>query len=193
MTTVTTRTGKGSALTYAEMDANFGILETRWQNLPGAMVTDGISNAPPMRLFNSTMYMRAFSADTEQEVSAVFHMPKDFQAGTDTYPHGHIVTPTASSGVVRWKITVSYANEGATFSAPFTFYVNQTVDPADQNIHLLIDSGMPMTIPTLAPDSVILMRIVRDSTAPEDTYPDEIYLSLVDLYYQSQGFGEDHR
>jgi hypothetical protein len=194
---ITTRSGKGSQLTWAEMDANLTELDTRtainWQNLNGEMVTDGISNAPPMRLYNSTLYMRAFSPDTEQEVSCIFHTSKDYIAGTDTWPHGHIVTPTASSGTVRWKITMSFANEGAVFSAPYTFYVDQSIVAADQDKHLLIEPPTAMSIPTLSTDSIILFRVARDATHINDTYPDEIYLTQIDLYYQSQGFGESVR
>jgi hypothetical protein len=190
---ITTRTGKGSQLTWTEMDTNLSELDTRtaikWQNLRGDMVTDGIPNAPPMRLFNNTMYMRAFSPDTEQEVSCIFHTPKHYINGTDTYPHGHIVTPTASNGVVRWKITMSFANEGTTFSTPYTFYVDQTITAADQDKHVLIESSA-MSIPTMSTDCIILFRIARDATHINDTYPDEIYLSQIDLYYQAQGFGE---
>ena len=195
--TITTRTSKGAQLTWAEMDANLTDLDTRtairWQNLRGDMVTDGIPNAPPMRLFNSTMYMRAFSADTEQEVSCIFHMPKHYIAGTDTYPHGHVVTPTASTGTVRWKITMSYAAELAEFSAPYTFYVEELVSATDINKHLLMEVDTPMSIPTLGTDNIVMIRVARDATHINDTYPDEIYLAQIDLYYQAQGFGETTR
>lgn len=190
---ITTRAGKGSQLTWTEMDTNLSELDTRtavgWFNLVGEMVTDGIPNAPAMRLYNSTMYMRAFSADVEQEVSCVFVVPKDYTGGDDLYPNGHLVTPTASSGVVRWKITMSYAAENVAFSAPYTFYVDQTVSVTDVDKHLLIPSGA-MTLVDLPTDSLIFLRVARDATHINDTYPDEIYLGAIAMYYQVQGFGE---
>lgn len=191
--TITTRTSKGAQLTWAEMDGNLTDLDSRtaevWQNLRGHMDTEGIPNSPPMELFNSTMYMHAFSSSVEQEVSCIFHMPKDYKIGTDTYPHGHVTVTTASSGVVRWKITMSYAGEGAVFSSPYTFYVEEDVLTTDTNKCLLMEAGA-MVIPDLTTDAIILFRIARDATHINDTYPDAAYLMQVDLYYRSQGFGE---
>lgn len=204
---IITSTSKGLPLTPAEADANLTELDSRtaikWQNLRSNIITDGISNAPPVRLFNNTLYMRAFSPTTEQEITALFHMPKDYIGGTDIYPHGHVCTETASTGVVRWGFTISWANEFESgggvpasdqyFSTPQTFYVEQTVVATDQIAHVIVESASPLSIPALMPDSIILMRIFRDATHANDTYPDEISLAMVDFYYQSQGFGETYR
>ena len=88
---------------------------------------------------------------------------------------------------------MSYAAENTAYSAPYTFYVEEIVVAADQNKHKLMEVDTPMTIPTLGPDNIVMIRVARDATHINDTYPDEIYMSQIDLYYRAQGFGEDVR
>ena len=200
------RSEKGSVLTGGEVDGNFSELDSRtavaWANLVAVMARSGIANPPGIALYRGVFPVYAFDPDNVEQCSAIFHLPHDFQQGTDFWPHGHVLTDTASSGVVRWGFDISYAQEydsedisagppssTQVFSDPVTIYVEQTIAATHENAHIIITTDSAFNIPALAADSVILMRVFRDATHVNDTYPDDIHLLTVDLYYRSQGFG----
>ena len=188
---------------YGQVDGNFLELDNRtkvaWQNLRGQMSVAGVSN-PPTTVAYRGIPLNNYGPDTMCECAVIFHIPHDYVVGTDIYPHGHVLTSTASTGVVRWGFDLTYAQEfdanvggtptaGNAFFAPVTAYVNMTMQANYQDVHLLMEDPAPVTLPGLGPDSLILMRVFRDAPNVADTYPDGVFLMNVDLYYQSQGFG----
>ena len=204
---IITRTGKGSALTVAEQDNNYSELDARtaegWQVMSGSVSTDGIANAPPIRLYKGVIGVMAFSAGVLQECTVIFHLPKDYVNGSDIYPHGHVIPSTVSTGDVYWGFEFTWANDydssdillGAPtsdqiFGTPNTAYVTQTIAASHQDANCTIEASGPLSIPTIKKHAVLIMRIFRDATNVLDTYPDEIYLASVGVYYRSQGFGE---
>lgn len=199
------RTVKGSALTYGEEDGNFQELDRRTaagkQNLRGQIDLSGVVNPPTMSAYNGVPLM-SFSADTVQLAPVRLHLPHDYVAGTSITPHGHVLTSTASAGVVRWGFTFLWANEyddadvvagpptaDQKFQSLGTAYVEQVLSANDQDVHRVVSSPVPISLPLLKPDAVILMTVFRDSAHINDTYPDPMFLTYVDMYYQSQGFG----
>jgi hypothetical protein len=205
--TITLRGNKSSSLTYTELDNNFIDLDTRtklaWHNLSASVDTTGLANPPSKILYKSTIQLNAFGPSSVQELNAFFHMPKDFIQGTDIWPHGHIMTPTADTGVVRWGFTMMVANEfdvGGTsptidqkFGDPYTTYYETNITPDMQDAHVVVQSSTPFNIPALQGDSIILCRVFRDSTHVNDTYTGNIFLLFVDLYYQGGTFGSQSR
>ena len=208
---ITTRTGKGSQLTWAEMDNNLTELNTRtqigWQNLNGTVERSGIANPPNKYNFLGAFQLDCFDPDNEQEIACKFHIPHDYVVGTPIYPHGHMTVHTASTGTVRWGFAIAYAYEfdtavdtppppaGSVYTLLGTNYVNMPILASYQNVHLLLEGtdANGMTLPGLAPDSVIMMRVFRDATNIADTYPDGICLTHIDLYYRSQNFGSANK
>ena len=190
------RQAKGSALTYGELDGNLAELDRRtaagWQNLRGSFDISGVPNPPTMTLYQG-IYLPAFDPDNVNEGTAVIHMPHDYIQGSDIYPHGHFLSATNSSGTVRWGFTFSFANEGDAFSPPQTGYVEYAIPAGGKDIHRVAETAGAFSIPTLEKDSCIFMRVFRDATHANDTFPDDIFLFQVDLYYQSQGFGTASR
>lgn len=208
---IVTRASKGSQLTWSEMDANLTELNTRtqvgWQNLNGVIQTAGLANPPNKYNFLGEFPIDCFDPDNVQTLIVKFHMPHDYVVGTPIYPHGHMTVHTNSTGTVRWRFALAYAAEfdvsvdtpppaaGSYFSVLPTQYVPMPILASYQNAHLLLEGAPPegITLPGLAPDSIILMTVSRDAADAADTYPDGICLIAVDLYYQSQGFGNQDR
>lgn len=203
--TITTRSGKGSALTWAEEDSNFVELDARttegWQMLVGEISTDGLSNPPSKVLYKGIVQLDSFDPDNIQELAVVFHIPKDYVAGSDFYPHGHFHSSTTSAGTVRWGFSLTWANpyhladfgrEPFTeekFVSPVTGYVEATLDASHQDANNVAESVVPFSIPYLLPGAIIFMRVFRDATHINDTYPGSIFMTSVALAYRSQGFG----
>lgn len=207
---ITTRTGKGSQLTWAEMDTNLSELDTRtaegWQVISGAVSTAGIANAPPIRLYKGVIGVMAFAADTVQECTVFFHIPKNYIDGSDIYPHGHVIPATVSSGDVRWGFDYTWANDYSAvdvaagppdvnhkFGTPQTGYITQTITGDQQDANYAIEAAGPMSFPAMKGHAMLIMRVYRDATNVLDTYPDEIYLSSIGLYLRVQGFGKATR
>jgi hypothetical protein len=200
---------KGSSLTKEEGDANILELDTRtsekWQNEKGIIAVIGLSNPATFQPFKGIPVLN-FLPDTISTATVFFHMPKDYVPGTDIYPHGHVLTDIASSGTVRWGFSITYANDydaidrlagppntDQVFPDPVTTYVEHEVLTTYQFAHMIVEPTLPMSVPTLKPDSVLLMSVWRDGVHANDTYPDDIFLTSVDIYYRSQGFGEVDR
>lgn len=201
--TITLRADKGSALTQAEMDANFSDLDSRTQ--PGwadlvqqVIVQSGAPNAPTIQNFRNGLYFYAFAPATNNEVYVAFHLNHDYApTGGDTgyegmvYPHVHWSTNTTSTGVVRWGVEWTAARRDdsigtTTFAATDTIYIEHTVTASDQYRHQVNESVTGSGIPNggiLETDALILCRYFRDATHPNDTYPDDVFLLTVDLHY----------
>lgn len=199
---IVTRSGLGRALTWAEEDTNFTELDTRtaetWANMNGIVVVP--SSSPPAYGLYKGIQLLMFDAAALQQVSVLFHIPKDFIPGSDIYLHSHVVSETASSGVVRWGFTYTHAgdNHGEAptsnqyFTAPTTVYVENTKTAADLDLHRVAETP-GLSIPELLPDDVILVNFFRDGAHVNDTYPDAVFLLYVDIYYRTQGFGAVNR
>lgn len=204
MTSLVYRGTQGHDLTYGQVDGNFAELDRRtaqaWQNLRGQVDLSGVGNPPTMSAYNGVPIM-AFSHGIVQVAPVTLHMPHDYVAGSDIYPHGHIFVASANTGVIRWGFTMLWANEydAADWASPpradqkfqslGTTYVEYTVRATDQDAQIVVSTPTPISLPLLQPDAVLLMSVFRDGTHVNDTYPDQVFLTYVDLYYQSQGFG----
>lgn len=203
---IVTRASKGSALTWAELDANLGLLDVRWQNLGGEIETAGIANAPVDRLYKGLIYVHAFSATVLQEFTVIFHMPKNYISGSPIYPHIHALPTTASSGDVKWGFEYCWANEydavdilvgppatDQQYGSTTTCDATQDVAATHQDTNRVVEFCTPLLLPLIKGDAVIICRVFRDATDVLDTYPDEMYVTNCDLYYQAQGFGSVDR
>ena len=194
-----TRTSKGSPLTHSELDGNIAELDRRtevsWQSQRGQLSISGIPTPPTMTLYNG-IYLPSFDPDNVNEATVTIHVPHDYVAGSDIYVHGHFLTAAATSGTVRWGFTLSWAipNRGETvtteqkFTTPYTSYIEHAVTSSDQDVHH-IEESTAISIPYLVSESLINMRVFRDASHVNDTYPSSVFLIVVGLTYQSHGFG----
>lgn len=201
--TITTRTGKGSALTFAEVDGNFTDLDTRtkagWADLvQQVIVNSGAPNAPQIQNYRNGLYYYAFAPSATNEVYVCFHINHDYTAtGGDVsypgmvYPHIHWSTNTTSTGVVRFGVEYTSARRDdstgtTTFGATNTIYLERTVNTGEQYSHQVSEPATGSGIPNggiLETDAVILCRFFRDATDPADTFPDDVFLLTVDIHY----------
>jgi hypothetical protein len=195
MTALLTRTAKGSALTYAEMDANLTAIETRtatgWNDLVQDVTVRTGSNAPSPTIFIGGISAYEFSPTTMNECFVNFHMRHDYIAGTMVYPHVHWSHNTDVSGVVRWgfEYTLARRNDSTgnvTFASPTTLYIEHNVTAGTQYQHHVNESadGLGIAGTDLQEDALIICRVFRDATHANDTYPDPIHLLTVDIHYE---------
>ena len=193
--TITTRSGKGSALTYSELDGNFSDLTGRlegWNDLVREVVVKSGSNAPTFDTFRNGISAYSFPADTMTECFANFHLNHDYTPASMVYPHVHWSPNTTSVGTVRWGIEFTWARRHDStgqiqFGATSTIYIEKTLDVDHQYVHMVNESTTGNGIPgsTMEVDSLILCRFFRDGAHPNDTFPDPVFLLSVDIHYPS--------
>jgi hypothetical protein len=156
--TITTRAGKGSALTHNELDVNFtdlrdgvgglqlpktsglgikvdstGTPTFPWRDLIGDITpkTSG-AGAPTLAAFRGGN-VRAFFYSAGDDGDCVFHIPHDYVPGTDLFLHlhwAHNGTAISGSLVVDYYITYAKGHNQANFSAE----VNRTLTVSTPDI-----------------------------------------------------------
>jgi hypothetical protein len=148
-------------------------------------------NAPTLTLFRDGLYLPAFvgTGIQSQYVYAAIHIQHDYLPGTPLYPHVHWTHINAApTGSVKWQIeySVSKGHSVGTFGASTTVSVVQAA--AAQYTHHIAEVADGDVIPAtnVEPDSVVLIRLIRDPADAADDFADDAYLVAIDLHYKSQ-------
>jgi hypothetical protein len=144
---ITTRAGKGSALTHTEMDTNWTDLRDGlnaqvpktqgsgikigpnssqtwgWHDLQCEMhYHEGDADAPTVQVYRGGIKQHAHQVGSAQQITA--HMPHDYAPGTDIYIHAHWShnNPYVTGGSVTWGWELIWAkgHNQAAFSSPIT-------------------------------------------------------------------------
>lgn len=145
---------------------------------------------PQISLLFGNMYGYTWSPSARNEVWVDFHILHDYAVGTPVYPHIHWMPTTNNSGTVRWGIeyTVAQGHGIDTFpTTTSTVYIEQTISNANRYKHMIAEVSDANAIPAtdLNIDGFIKMRVFRDATHANDTYPDTVHAWCVDLHYQT--------
>lgn len=190
---ITTRTGKGSPLTWAEADANVQELDTRtalgWRdNIVELKVDSSSANAPTLNPFRGNILAWSFPTGEMTEAHSAWHIDHDYALGTKLYLHVHWSPKTASMGTVRWgfEYTVAKGHQQQAFPTTTTVYVEQA-SIGTPYMHYVGEVSEANAVDGAAlgiePDTVILVRLFRDGGHANDTFPDEVFVSFIDLHY----------
>ena len=196
MADLSTRSAKGSALTYAELDGNFTEIDRRtgsgWNDLVSDItVRNGAGSAPDLVAFRDGIYAYAMTPDVLNECFANFHIRHDYIPGTMVYPHIHWTSNTTNTGVVRFGVEYTLARRGdstglITFGATQTLYIEHNVTSGQQYLHHVSETsdGNGISGTDLEADSMILCRIFRDAGHSNDTFPDPAFMLTADIHYE---------
>ena len=199
---LTTRSGKGSQLTWSELDGNWTNLEVRtgsgWNDLVQEVTVKSGANAPTLTQYRNGIYAYEFGPAVMAEVFANFHLRHDYDdtggayAGM-IYPHVHWSANTTGTGTVRFGVEYTCArrddagNVGTTtFGPTTTIYIEHTIPSDEQYRHQVSEpvdgAGIPL-LTQLQVDGIILCRFFRDADHVNDTFPEPIHLLTVDIHY----------
>lgn len=190
--TITTRTGKGSELTYGELDGNFTDLNTRtivggWRDLVMGIDVKPAGIVPTLQNFRDGIYLWGFDPDTNQEAYAQGHIDHDYQLGSALYPHVHFAVNVTNTGTVRWGIeyTLAKGHQQMAFGPTNTLYVEMAIT-GTQYMHYIAEVNLANVIPgtNIEPDTMILFRFFRDASHVNDTFPGTAYFLTADIHYQ---------
>jgi hypothetical protein len=185
----------GGPLSPAEADGNAGEFDRRtalgWRdNIVELKVDSSSPNAPTLNPFRGGILAWSFPAGEMTEAHSAWHIDHDYALGTKLYLHVHWSPKTASLGTVRWgfEYSVAKGHQQQAFPATTTVYVEQTSLGVD-HLHYVTEVSEANAIDGAAlgiePDTVILVRMFRDGGHVNDTFPDEAFVSFIDLHYQA--------
>lgn len=200
--TITTRTGKGSELSYSELDGNFTDLSARtalsWAQVGSEpSVLAGSGNAPELLPFIGGISAWAYSATALSEAFSTNDLPFDWCPGTDLV-YGIHWSPgnSTATGTVRFGLEFTYAwayGQGASsvFGSTTTIYIEPTISTGVAYEHYLTFNSPAQNFPGSAAQQNMrfLVRVFRDGGHVNDTFPAPAFIIGTDLFYQTDRFG----
>ena len=161
---ITTRAAKGSALSHAELDANFsellsgqhlqvptgpgeGVLigesrEYGWHDLIGNIhYHEDAPDAPSVAAYIGSIHQHKYCEGASGQVS--YHLPHDYAPGTNIYIHAHWShnSPHVAGGSVTWAFELTYAkgHNQMQFILPITITEQQAAS-TDQYQHMICEA-----------------------------------------------------
>lgn len=192
--TITTRAGKGTALTHNELDGNFTDLNTRtapgWKDLVAPMTAAGVPalNAPAMTAFGP-----AHTPQREELVFELndfcfcqaFHVGHDIMPGGLAYVHCHWSTDGTSTATVKWEFNIQRAlgHNQANFAAPTVVTVEQAAQGTAWR-HMIAEVSIGDALTLTEPDELILVTLRRITNGGTNN-TDAVYGLTVDFHYQA--------
>ena len=164
--TITTRAGKGSALTHNELDTNFtdlrdglairvpktqgygikvdslGTPTFGWHDLLGSLEVDGY-NPPTRVVYIGGLKQFQFAENNTAYFS--FHLPHDYAVGTDIHIHSHWshTSSLVTGGSVTWTYELTYAkgHNQAAFDSPIIVSGTQNASTI-QYQHMIVETAI---------------------------------------------------
>lgn len=200
---ITLRNTKGSALTYAEADANISELDNRtklaWAQSGSELeVVPGDDNAPTFQSFRGPLYAWSYAANQFTEAHLNFDVEYSHAPGTDLYAGIHWSPGNSSlTGNIRFGLEFSWAwafgatqSTNTTFSEPTTVYINAASDGTPYKHYVTFNNESDKFPGFLVQGNMrFLARVFRDGEHPSDTFNDPVFVLGVDLFYQIDRFG----
>ncbi len=191
---IITRAGKGSPLSFAELDGNFTDLDARTQ-LAWAMegleptLREGVGNPAELATFRGNTLALMFGPSAVSEAYVNWDVPFNWAEGTNLYAAIHW-SPGASTstGSVRWAMEFTYAPVNGTFGTTSTFHVDSNIATASAWKHIQAVSGA-FSGSLVDPNTRFVIRLYRDGAHVDDTFPSDAYVIGIDFYYQVNKFG----
>lgn len=201
--TITLRGTKGSALTYAEADANISELDKRtrlsWaQSGSDISVRESDPLAPQFQNIRDGIYAWGYPHDAISEAFLNFDVEYAYAVGTDLYVGVHwTVGESAETGTVRFGLEFTWAwsfgdtqPTNTTFGPSTTIYIHAAADGTPYKHYIKFNDYADKFPGSLVQGNMrFLARVFRDGTHVSDTFPDSAFILGVDLFYQVDKFG----
>ncbi len=190
---IITRAGKGSPLSFAELDGNFTDLDARTQ-LAWAM--EGVEPSPrpgdpdgaEVNLFRNGIYAYTYFSGQVTQSYANFDVPFNWAPGTDLRAAIHWSPGNSTAtGNVRFGLEFTYAHVNDTFGASNTFYISGTSDGTAYKHYQSVSSAFSGSL--VQPNTRFLIRVFRDGGNVADTLAADVFIVGIDFYYQTNRFG----
>jgi hypothetical protein len=192
MAALTTIAGKGEALTYAELDANWQELDRRtasgWKDLVSSFDTYGIpaQNLPEKQPFGPSGLRQELVFDVgDYAFCSPFHVNHDIKVGGQALLHVHWSSNGTDVAPVKWEFQISRAlgHQQAYFSAETSLFVQQAGYNGAWR-HMIGEVDISDALVLSEPDELILVTLRRVTNGATDNN-DQIFALTVDMHYES--------
>jgi len=159
-----------------------------WDDELGELTLTNPSNDPKSKVLIGGIYALAFEdhpvAGNEDGVGLNLHIRHSYAEGTKIYPHIHWTS--LSTGTVRWGFEFSAAKGHGqeVFGATQTVYVEQAITTPLTHMIAEVSDADAIAATHLEPDSVVLMRVFRNSSHANDTLAADAFGFKADVHFQ---------
>jgi hypothetical protein len=187
--TITTRAGKGSALTHVELDANITELDGRtasgWSDMLAPLVTAGVpvQNAPSLTGFAGTSIRKEYAFALNDYCYVIpFHVNHDVKPNSLAHLHVHWTTNGTSTATVKWELSVIRAlghNQQA-FTTPTVITIEQAASGTAWR-HMIAEDQTGITL--YEPDELIMVTLKRITNGGTNN-TDTVFGLMCDIHYQ---------
>lgn len=164
-------------------------------NIVDIVVKGSGSKSPSWTVIRNQIFGYEFLGNgLMQEFWVKFHIDHDYKMGTPIYPHVHYCTGnTTATGNVKWffEYTIAKGHQQGTDSvfAATTTVSQVTAMSGIAYHHCVTEYTTGITDPKIEPDSIIMIRIYRDSSDAQDTYNNSVWAICADLHYKFDRYG----
>lgn len=188
---IITATGKGAALSVAEMDSNLDQLALRtnpgWTDLVSPLVIEGVptGNAPDYQPFGPSGLRRELAfAVGDYAFAKPFHINHDIKPNGLALVHVHWSTNGTNTQPVKWEFQISRAigHQQAYFTAETSVFVEQAGWNGAWR-HMIAEVTIGDALTLIEPDELILVTLRRVTNGATDN-TDQVFGLLVDFHYE---------
>lgn len=170
--------------------------DERWEDLlgeinPGRLI--GV-NAPSWKTWLGGIRQAAFDPGTMNEIEFSAHIPHKWKFGTPIYWHVHWSIINNAVGTARFGLeyTMAAGHSRGAFPVTQTAYIEQAYpgDIGGRPTHVITEcsDAQAFNSSELEPDALVVCRIFRDATSPNDTLnASDVYIHYVDCHFQVDG------
>jgi hypothetical protein len=157
-----------------------------WRDITSQITVRGVgANNPNWANIGGSFY--GYNFDLTDEAFFSFHVPHDYQPGTDIHLHTHwLCKSTDTTNTVKWQFDYMYAlgfDQEAYSTTGTTVYAEQASGAQLQ--HMIAESAA-ISIPTLTePDGIIYVRVARIANGATDVANGQIFMLTSDVHYLS--------
>lgn len=147
----------------------------------GVVNVRGVSNNPDWEIFLNDTYLYWFSPTTMEQAFITVKEPHNRKIDSNFYPVFFWTTKTAGVGNVVFCFDMVYANTGEKFNNSKHKCVHQEVGYMYKNEmtpHSIIINGTK-----IRPDTIANIRIYRDATHINDTFPEDVGIFEFNIHY----------
>lgn len=131
------------------------------------------------------VYAWHFDPNSVEQLYFTIQFPHSIKEGADVYPHIHWCPTDSNTGNVVWAIEYTWQDINGTFGNTSTTTVTAAADGTAYK-HQVASFGA-FTGKNIS--SIVVCRIYRDATNPNDTYPSDAVALEFDCHYQVNTLG----
>ena len=157
-----------------------------WRDITSQITVRGAGAANPSWASMGGNFS-GYNFDVGDESFFSFHIPHDYQPGTDIHLHTHwLCKNTDTTNTVKWEFEYMYALgfDQEAFNTTGTTVTAEQASGA-QYQHMIAESAA-ITIPTLTePDGIVYARIARITNGATDVANGQVFMLTSDVHYQS--------